>query len=94
MISNMKDRDLRRAISRSLANCCADTGPSGGEAKKAARPPSGGLPERPNRAEDVGRVQAGEKPWMDNDLCRIIGFISLSKGSNSKVDARKRQVKR
>lgn len=80
-IANMKDRDLRKAISRSLANYCTDAGPSGGEAKKAARPPSGRLPERPNRAEEQlpGKAE-GKNCSRTEKYCRVVGFIPLPQG--------------
>ena len=62
-----------------------------GEAEQGA---SHATPDRACRPVDTGRFQAGQESTLDNDLCRVIGFISLSRRSYSKGAARKRQVKR
>ena len=88
----MRPQNLRDMIHKAATILKRDPGGLGsGGAEPGA---SAATPVRAFRPVDTGGVEAGFKPQMDNDLCRIIGFISLSKGSNSKVGYRKRQVKR
>ena len=81
--SKMKDRDLRIHIMDSLNRYCS-TGSSGGlgngEAEESA---SSTTPDSGHRRVDQADPGSREKMLQDNGICRVVGFIPLSRRSKS-----------
>jgi hypothetical protein len=63
-----------------------NSGQPGPQARRAKPADRGGDPERPNRAEETV-FPSGWRFTGTSGLCRIVGFIPLSRGSNSGLSA-------
>lgn len=84
-----KVRDMIRKAATTLKRDPGGLGSGGAEPGASAA-----TPVRAYRPVDIGRLQAGEGTPITDDLCRVVGFISLLKSSNSKAAWWKRQVER
>lgn len=58
-------------------------GRAGAEGQKPEGRRPGRLPGEAHKAEEMTLFPAGWKVTTDRGLCRIVGFIPLSRGSNS-----------
>ena len=84
--------NIRAMISKAAANVTRQPGGLGsGEAELGA---STATPVRAYRPVDSGGAQVCSDSRIGHALCRVVGFISLSRRSHSKVSWWKRRIER
>jgi hypothetical protein len=76
-------KSIREMIKQAAARIQRTAGGEAEKGRKARQP--GRLPGEAHKAEEITLFPPGWKVTTDRGLCRIVGFIPLSRGSNGGV---------